>query len=321
MPDTIRTLDSGLRVGYVGLGYRGDVAGSIRQEVHDGDTIKAKPIGNLSIRFLGIDTPEISFQFPGTKNFIGLSNSLWTDFLSDPFAAKWQQPQMDQGLMNFLMEKTGQATAENHYNYAVSAEKVLESEVLKDLEFLGQTSDSFQFFLAFADEIMDTYGRLLSYVNRNESKKDPKEQRPLSYNERLLASASASPYFIFPNISPFYNNKLEDSTELSPSNFRSKIRHDSKLRLARESVKKTRADKKGIYDSNNPLKILPFELRFLAQRRLPNRWVIDLSTEDNFLIDPQKYYLIENLEDRFYIPYKYVPLFVESGWKRGNMDA
>ena len=53
MADTILTLDSGLRVGYVGLGYRGDVAGSIRQEVHDGDTIKAKPIGNLSIRFLG----------------------------------------------------------------------------------------------------------------------------------------------------------------------------------------------------------------------------------------------------------------------------
>ena len=219
--------------------------------------------------------------------------------------------------MNYLKQKMDQGTAKNHYQHAVTAEKDLESEVTKDMEKLGQTSDKFQFFLVFADEIMDGYGRLLSYVNRNQSKETSSEPRPLSYNERLLVSAAASPYFIFPNISPFYNNKLEDSVELSPSNFRNKIKHDSKLRFARESVRKARdEDKNGIYDSNNPLKIQPFELRFLAQRRLPNRWVIDLSKEDNFLIIPQKYYTIKNLEDRFYVPYRFVPLFVESGWKR-----
>ncbi|MEP6577201.1 MAG: hypothetical protein ABJB85_12300 [Nitrososphaerota archaeon] len=76
------------------------------------------------------------------------------------------------------------------------------------MEKLGQTSDRFQFFLAFADEIMDGYGLLLSCVNRNQSKETSSEPRPLSYNERLLVSAAASPYFMFPNISPFYNNKL-----------------------------------------------------------------------------------------------------------------
>jgi len=35
------------------------------------------------------------------------------------------------------------------------------------------------------------------------------------------------------------------------------------------------------------------------------------------LINPQKYYLV-NLEDRFYVPYRYVPLFVDSGWKQKN---
>jgi hypothetical protein len=25
-----------------------------------------------------------------------------------------------------------------------------------------------------------------------------------------------------------------------------------------------------------------------------------------------------NLEDRFYVPYRYVPLFVDSGWKQEN---
>jgi hypothetical protein len=92
MADTIKVLNSGLRVGYVGLGYRVEVTGSVRQEVHDGDTIKAKPISNLSIRFLGIDSPEIIFQLSGRKEFLGLSNELWTEFLSDPFASKWQQP-------------------------------------------------------------------------------------------------------------------------------------------------------------------------------------------------------------------------------------
>ncbi|MEP6577202.1 MAG: hypothetical protein ABJB85_12305 [Nitrososphaerota archaeon] len=75
--------------------------------------------------------PEISFQFPGTKNFIGLSNSLWTDFLSDPFASNWQQPKMDEVLMKYLKQKTDPATAKNHYQHAVSAEKDLESEVFK----------------------------------------------------------------------------------------------------------------------------------------------------------------------------------------------
>ena len=121
MVDMIKALESGVRVGYVGLAYRREVAGSVRQEVHDGDTIKAKPIGNLSIRFLGVDTPEISFQFPGRKQFIGLSNPLWTDFLSDPFASEWHQPIMEEGLVEYLKQKTGKDTARNHHRHAVSA--------------------------------------------------------------------------------------------------------------------------------------------------------------------------------------------------------
>lgn len=318
MVDAIETLESGLRVGYAGLGYRGEVAGSVRQEVHDGDTIKGKPIGNLSIRFLGADTPEISFQFPGRKEFIGLSNQLWTDFLSDPFAGEWQQPTMDQGLVDYLKQKTGQDTAKNQHKHAVSAERALESEVLSDMEKLGQTKDNFKFFLTFADEIMDRYGRLLSYVNRNQPMETTPEPRPRPYNERLLEMGLSSPYFIFPNVSPFLTMALEDNNEISPSKFRNNINQDNVLQTARESVRKAReiGDGIGIFNKNDPLKLQGFELRFLAQRRLPNRWIIDLSKDDNILIKPQEYYLITNLEDRFYVPYRYVSLFVESGWKR-----
>lgn len=318
MVETIESLESGLRIGHVGLGYRGEVAGSVRQEVHDGDTIKSKPIGNLSIRFLGVDTPEISFQLPGRKEFLGLSNQLWIDFLTDPFASEWQQPTMNQGLVDYLKEKTGQDTAKNHHDHAVSAEKALESEVMNDIAKLDQTKDSFQFFLTFADEIMDRYGRFLSYVNRNQPEATVPEIRPRPYNERLLEMGLASPYFIFPNVSPFLTMSLEDNNEISPSKFRGTIKQDNALQTARESVRKAReiGDGIGIFNKDDPLKLQAFEIRYLAQRRLPNRWIIDLSKDDNILIKPQKYYLITKLEDRFYIPYKYVSLFVESGWKR-----
>ena len=319
MVDAVYQTRSGLRIGHAGLGYRGEGIGSVAQMVHDGDTIKTRPIGNLPIRFLGVDTAEISFKHPETERFVGLGNDLWNEFLSDPFAPKWDQPEMDEGLKEYLTTKTDNDTAKNHYAYADLAQKSLESEVINDIKNLNQTNESFQFFLAFADEIMDGYGRLLAFVNRNQPIETATEQRPLSYNERLLKNGFASPYFIFPNISPFYTNTLEDNIEISPVKFRNKIKHDNKLQNSRMFVRQVREDKRGIFDNDKPLKLYPFELRFLAQKRLPNRWVIDLTKEDNILINPQKYYTIQNLEDRFFIPYRYVPLFIESGWKIPNL--
>jgi hypothetical protein len=72
----------------------------------------------------------------------------------------------------------------------------------------------------------------------------------------------------------------------------------------------------GIFDEKDPLRLEPFEVRFLAQRFPPSRWVIDLSRNDDTLISPQNYYTIPNSEDRLYISEEYVPLFVEKGWKR-----
>ena len=71
-----------------------------------------------------------------------------------------------------------------------------------------------------------------------------------------------------------------------------------------------------IFDGKDPLKLEPFEIRFLARRYPPDRWVIDLSRNDDTLVYSQKYYSILHAEDRLFIPEEYVPLFVESGWKR-----
>jgi hypothetical protein len=67
------------------------------------------------------------------------------------------------------------------------------------------------------------------------------------------------------------------------------------------------------------LKLLPFELRALAQRRVPNRWVINLNEKPaagkvNRLYHSQVYARIP-LEDRLFVPERYVPLFVAKGWE------
>jgi hypothetical protein len=61
---------------------------------------------------------------------------------------------------------------------------------------------------------------------------------------------------------------------------------------------------------------LPFELRYLARRTAPERWVIDLGGNDDTLIPPQGYFQVANPEDRLFVPAEYVPLFVEAGWQR-----
>lgn len=88
MVKAIKQLKSCLAVDYAALGFRGGVSGSIRQQVHDGDIINVRAIGNFGIRFLGVDAPEISFRLLGESRFTGLSVSKWEAFLSNPLAGE-----------------------------------------------------------------------------------------------------------------------------------------------------------------------------------------------------------------------------------------
>ena len=87
---------------------------------------------------------------------------------------------------------------------------------------------------------------------------------------------------------------------------------------ARASVAHARAAGLGIYAAADPLRLYPFELRFLARRKPPERWVIDLGAGDDKILAPQRYYAIVNPEDRLFVPSEYVPLFVEKGWQRSG---
>lgn len=186
-----------MTVGHFGLGTHGDGIGSVKQQVHDGDTIVVRALGNLSIRFLGIDTPEISFMLPGSDAFMPVANAAWTDFLTDPFAGeegKAYKQSLSSSLLCHLDKRLGPHSAPNHAKHALAAQRTLEDEVARDLKEQGESKESFKFFLAFASEVTDRYGRLLAYLNRHQAS----GPRPLDYNARMLKTGFASPYFIWP---------------------------------------------------------------------------------------------------------------------------
>lgn len=72
---------------------------------------------------------------------------------------------------------------------------------------------------------------------------------------------------------------------------------------------------RGLFAAADPLRLLPFELRFLARRQPRDRWVIDLGGDSDRLIAPQRYLTITNPEDPLFIPAEYVPLFADRGWR------
>ena len=306
----------GFTVGHTGLGMHGDSVGSVRQVVHDGDTINVRAIGNIGARFLGVDAAEISFTLPGSSSFTSLGDPRWEEFLSQPLSTAYGKfkPALASGLRKHLKEQVGPGCGANHYFHAQAAQAALEYEILDDITALGASKESFEFYLAFSHEVLDRYGRMLCFINRNQQDENTPAPRPLYYNERLLLTAAVTPYFIWPNVSPF--RKFANILEAVIPPFMANQIQDPRLGEARQGYADARLRQVGVYVADNPLRLYPFELRFLAQRRAPNRWVIDLSQSDNHLVPPQEYYTIPNPEDRLYIPEEYLLLFKKKGWKK-----
>jgi hypothetical protein len=195
----------------------------------------------------------------------------------------------------------------------MAAQRALEAEVQADLAASGGDRNAFRFFVAFAGEVMDGYGRLLGWINR-EQRDTP---RPPDYNSRLLAAGFALPYFIWPNVNPFRRQPSAIEAVPVPGTAAAVAALEVSLRDARRAVRAARDSGKGVFTPMDPLRLEPFELRYLAGRRAPTRWVIDLSSDSDLLLPPQRYYEIARPEDRLYVPPEYVPLFVERGWRRG----
>lgn len=310
---------AGLKMGSARYGFHGEHTGSVKQIVHDGDTVNVHLPNNLGVRFLGIDTPEVSFQFPGTSDFLSLTNPKWDELFT---SGQWREGLvLDPGLMFDLAQRIGDGhgVAKNHAELADAGQKALEAIMLDDLALSGKTKEEFELFMAFAHEFLDSYGRLLCYLNSGEENfADPvvaDQIKRKSYNERQLATGVAVPYFIWPNVQPFLGKKPFARENIEPVGFWKLIRAAGKLRAARNAVLAARDAGLGIFNPANPLRVMPFELRFLSRKKGPDRYVIDLSDEGtNILLKPENYYTVENAEDRLHIPPDYLPIFLAFGW-------
>jgi hypothetical protein len=170
--------------------------------------------------------------------------------------------------------------------------------------------------MRFAFEVMDGFGRLLCFINRDQPNGNVPSARPLDYNTRMIQSGLAAPYFIWPNINPFRAQGSIMDAIFAPGAANDVAESDSKLREARQMVRRARQAGIGIYNPADPLRLQAFEVRFLSRQLPPDRWVIDLSKQDDILVHPQNYHTIPNAEDRLFINPEHVPLFTGAGWVR-----
>jgi endonuclease YncB( thermonuclease family) len=299
------------------FGMHGEQRGSVRQQTHDGDTVIVVPDGNLGVRFLGIDTPEKSYPHPEIDAFRNIY-PYFVEYLTDPFSTSLTNPTDTQfrtalgsGLVGYLQQRLGTSCAFNHWNWADRAEDRLEEILQVDVERTGSV-DEYKFFMAFAYEIMDGYGRFLCYLHQDL----PAEERGgLSYNERMLQEGLAMPYFIWPNINPFRKEaNVFDAIPDDPTDFRNYVDGDVRLSQARQFVSDARNAQIGLFNPTNPLMLEPFELRFLAKRYPPSRRVIDMTQDPPVLLKGTDYYTIQHAENRLFINDADVPLFVNKGY-------
>ncbi len=139
MAKAVRTTPSGMMIGLSQLGRHGDGRGSPVQQVHDGDTVIVEAAGNLSVRFLGIDTPEVSFTLPESEGFRSIASSDWDQFLQDPLsgAPNVFLDELGDGLQQHLQGAVGQGCAANHAHHAEEAHRRLEQLVQQDMVALG----------------------------------------------------------------------------------------------------------------------------------------------------------------------------------------
>lgn len=288
---------------------------TLNAAIPDGDTIGVHLLGSGSIRFLGIDSPEKSFERP-TPGPTRLDSQEWEEYLTDPFLPQFGPFGLEPELITHLQTRIGPGAGVNHRFHGENAEQALTNLIQADINALGQNLDTFRFFVAFSFEVFDAFGRFLAFINRNQPNANVPSPRPLSYNERILESGSALPYFIWPNVDPFRSSSLLDAV-IPPNTANTVAEATPALKRARDFVKQARANPSAtsVFNPANPLRFEAFEIRYLGRREQPNRAVIDLSQNDNIILKPQSYFRIPNPEDRLFIPAPFVPLFVTRGWR------
>ncbi len=314
MAETFFTLGDGSPRAIMGIRRRNDgTVQNLDEAVPDGDTVGAQLDGTGSVRFLGVDTPEKSFEQPlgGSQK---LDGQPWELFLTDPFAPGLPASTLEPPLVEHLRGRIGPGAASNHHRHAVAAGEALKNLIQSDMTALGQSPDQFGFFLSFSYEVFDTFGRFLAFVNRNQPNANVPEPRPDTYNERMLKAGRTLPYIIWPNVNPFREADTVADAVLVPGTA-NEVAETGDLKKARDFVKNARAAGLGVFDLADPLRFEAFEIRYLGRGQAPDRAVIDLSKNEDVMLRPQSYFKIPRPEDRLFVPSEFVPLFAARGWR------
>lgn len=278
----------------------------VGMDVHDGDTLAVACAGDRGVRLLGVDAPELSAPLPGTTApFVALDDPRWEQALAAAFApgARPLGPDGDPALVTHLKAQAVVGEAVNHARLAAASRIALVDMVRKDMAALGVDAAGLRFSVAFADGLADRCGRPLGDIR-------PAGRRIASYNERLLAAGWASPYFVWPTTGPWRPAVLDAVPAPGTA------AQNPALAAARAAVKAARRRQVGLYGAARPLRLLAFELRMLARRRPPQRWLVDLGRDSGTLVAPQCYPSVPLPEDRLFIPAEHVPLWLEKGWTR-----
>jgi hypothetical protein len=314
MAQTFFTLSDGSPRAITGIRRRNDgTVQSLGEAVPDGDTIGDQLNGTGSVRFLGVDSPEKSFEQPlgGTQ---ALDGQPWEQYLTNPLANGYPAALLEPAFAAHLQQRFGSGAAANHHRHAVAAGDALKGLIQGDVTALGQTADQFQYFLSFSYEVFDRFGRFLAFANRNQSDANVPGPRPSSYNQRQLDTGSALPFFIWPNVDPF--RKFDTVPDAVPApGTANVIAQAGELKRARDAVKSARAAGIGVFNPADPLRFEAFEIRYLGRAEAPSRAVIDLSKNDDVILRPQSYFKIPHPEDRLFVPAEFVPLFAAKGWR------
>jgi len=315
---TIPTLNGTVRA-IMGIRRRNDgTVQPLDQAVPDGDTAGVQLDGTGAVRFLGVDTPEKSFQQPlGGEQ--ALNGQKWKQFLSNPFAPGLPANTLEPLLVEHLRGRIGTGpiaddAAANHHRHALAATQALKDSIQSDITALGQAPDTFRYFLSFSYEVFDRNGRFLAFVNRNQPDPNNPGPRPDSYGERMLQTGHTLPFFIWPNIDPFRKFASIADAVLAP-NTANTVAESGDLKKARDFVKNARAAGSGVFDAGDPLRFEAFEIRYLGRGEAPSRAVIDLSKNDDVMLRPQSYFKVPFPEDRLFVPAEFVPLFSARGWR------
>jgi endonuclease YncB( thermonuclease family) len=301
----------------------------LQRAVKDGDTIAIAFDGSQPIRFLGIDTPEKSYRAPfrldskGEPVFIQIGShaAAWDAYLIAAVSEGGGGVALREALRRRLAQRIAPGVAENHASLAAGASKALLGHVSEDIADLRDGAvDEFGIFGAMAHEPFDGYGRVLAFLRPDQPDAAPAERR-VDYNTRQLEAGAALPYFIWPNVEPFRKATLISEAVFSPSELRQRARASGALRRARNAVRAARQARApgSVFDPRGPLRLAAFELRFLADKRVPDRAVVDLSAPDSepILWPGDVYFVVPNPEDRLLVPKEYLPWFKlpQYGWR------